>query len=487
MQKIKTEGMHLVDETGRERIFNGINIVDKTPYRFKRKSFNFDMRDKILKAMADKGINLIRLGFTWNKIEPEPGKYNDDYLESLGEIIDRCEKYGIYVFLDMHQDLYSPLCHGDGAPDWATLTDGYKPKRVWFVWSDVYFLSRACHRAFDNFWNNTSVCEKGLQEHYADCWKHIISKLGNKNGVIGFDFFNEPFPGTDGGKVFRSLVKQGTYEIITKEHSWKKELFKNLFSQNRTERILNQIKYELLRDITSAGDDIIEKFDNEKYYPFLCRMAKAAEEAGSDKIIFIENSYYSNTGIPFSTPNVSVNGKQPMQVFAPHAYDLMVDTPMYKYASSDRVFGIFEEHRRSQERLSVPVIVGEYGGFGPGKDEEWLSHISEILTLFDKNKWSSTYWAYMPGFLRHPLMKIFVRPHPYAVNGEIEKYGYDTEKKIFTLTFRSNRDGESEIFVPSVPKSINFDGYVMENTLSENEHIILIPSGEGNHSLRIEL
>lgn len=487
MLKIKPEGMRLVDELGRERIFNGVNIVDKTPYHFRKKSFNYDLRDRTLKNMAKKGINLIRLGFTWNKIEPEPGEYNEDYINVLGDIIDRCEKYGIYVFLDMHQDLYSSVCYGDGAPVWATLTDGYKPKKIWFVWADVYFLSRACHRAFDNFWNNTPVCGKGLQEHYADCWKHIISSIGKKDAVIGFDFFNEPFPGTDGGRIFRSFVKQGTYEIITKDAHFKKELFKNLISRNRTEKVLNQIKYELVRDITSVGDDIIEKFDKEKYYPFLCRMAKAAEEVGGDKIVFIENSYYSNTGIPFSTPNISVDGKEPMQVFAPHAYDLMVDTPMYKYASFDRVFGIFEEHRRSQERLGVPVIVGEYGGFGPDRDDGWLNHVSALLALFDKNKWSSTYWAYIPGFLRHPLMKVFVRPHPYAINGEIEEYRYDTEKEVFTVSFVSAGDGESEIFVPSSPKSITLDGCAVKSTSEENENIISIFSEKGTHCITVEL
>lgn len=56
-------------------------------------------------------------------MEPQPGVYDDAYLGRVKEVVEQAEKYGIYVFLDMHQDLYS-VKFIDGAPVWATLDEG---------------------------------------------------------------------------------------------------------------------------------------------------------------------------------------------------------------------------------------------------------------------------------------------------------------------------------------------------------------------------
>ncbi|MCQ2463283.1 MAG: cellulase family glycosylhydrolase [Clostridia bacterium] len=485
MYSIKTEGMRFTDSKGRERIFNGVNVVDKSTYDEENSKFGFDMNENVLKDFASKGINLIRLGFTWNKMEPKPGKYNDAYIDSLAQIIDNCAKYGIYVFLDMHQDLYSPMCYGDGAPDWATLTDGIKPKKIWLVWADVYFLSRACHRAFDNFWNNEPVYGRGLQDRFADCWKYIISRLGDKEAVIGFDFFNEPFPGTDGGKAFRRLVAKGTADVLLTGKFGKAKFIKNAVSRDRVEKILGQVSFPLMRSVTGAADELVHRFDLEKYSPFLNRMGKAARQVNKDKILFMENGYYSNTSIPFSAPKISVDGiEDENQAFTPHGYDIMVDTPLYKFASAERAGGIFAEHKRSQERLGVPVVVGEWGGFGGSKDEMWLEHIVFLLNLFDSNKWSNTYWAFMEGFLQSPLMKVFVRPHPFAVNGVIESYAYDNEKKVFTLSFESMKKGESEIYVHTAPSRVTLDGEDAKYKTDGN--IIVISTAKGAHNITVE-
>ncbi len=55
----------------------------------------------------------------------------------------------IYVMPDMHPDLY-PVQFSDGAPDWATLTDG-QPHQTGVVWSDAYLISSAVQTAFGNF------------------------------------------------------------------------------------------------------------------------------------------------------------------------------------------------------------------------------------------------------------------------------------------------------------------------------------------------
>ena len=97
------------------------------------------------------------------------------------KLIGWAEKYGLYVFLDMHQDLYS-CKYSDGAPEWATLTDE-RPHITEgnMVWSDAYITSPAIQRAFDNFWANTPASDGvGIQEHYARAWRHVAKRYAGQ-------------------------------------------------------------------------------------------------------------------------------------------------------------------------------------------------------------------------------------------------------------------------------------------------------------------
>lgn len=79
MERIVTEKRSFVDEYGRERIFYGVNIVDKRKNSEDNK-FGFNIDDKLLDEMTSRGLNLIRLGTTWSMIEPEPGSRLVDIL-----------------------------------------------------------------------------------------------------------------------------------------------------------------------------------------------------------------------------------------------------------------------------------------------------------------------------------------------------------------------------------------------------------------------
>ena len=108
MERIVTEKRSFVDEYGRERIFYGVNIVDKRKNSEDNK-FGFNIDDKLLDEMTSRGLNLIRLGTTWSMIEPEPGSYNDEYLDDMYRIFDLCAAHGVYILFDKHQDRFSAL------------------------------------------------------------------------------------------------------------------------------------------------------------------------------------------------------------------------------------------------------------------------------------------------------------------------------------------------------------------------------------------
>ena len=103
---------------------------------------------------------------------------------------------GIEVLLDFHQDLFNERFQGEGAPDWAVQDDGL-PAEPQLGFPYNYFAQLALNRAFDHFWANApGPGGVGLQDRYAAAWAHVASYFQGTPGVMGFDLFNEPWPGT---------------------------------------------------------------------------------------------------------------------------------------------------------------------------------------------------------------------------------------------------------------------------------------------------
>ncbi len=439
MEKILTDGRVFIDEYGRQRIFNGVNLCDKGKFKKgdERKTYELDFDERVISRLADNGFNIVRLGIIWDAIEPQPGKYDEEYLDKVQKVADLCAKYGIYFYLDMHQDLFAGVDNGaggDGAPLWACKTGGaeFQPARV--VWAEGYFWGRAVQNSFTAFWNNEEIDGVPLQTYYFNMWKHVAERFKDHPALFGFDIMNEPYPGVDGGKVFRKLIGGAVKTGIFDRRFSVKQAAKNLIHGDVIKCLDPFDDYTLLREVTKNGDELIKKFDTGVYSRFIDGAAEAIREVTDNGIIMMENSYYSNLGIPYSTPAVTVNGEREKKLcFAPHAYDFMVDTPAYKYASDSRVGGIFDEHRRSQQRLDMPLIVGEWGGSSEGT--EWLHHIRYLLDKFDSFCWGQTYWAYHDGLLDSPIMADLNRTFAKAVTGRIDGYRFDREKKEYTLEF----------------------------------------------------
>ena len=465
MERIFVQNKSFVDFYGRERIFRGINVVDKCASSEENgNKFGYKIDDEFLSQMVGNGLNILRLGTTWSMLEPKPGKYNDEYLDDILRIFDLCEKYGVYVFLDMHQDLYSAKCYGDGAPEWATITDKYEPKPVKLIWAEGYFWRKATHRAFDNFWNNTEYQGKGLQDYFADLWKHVAEKFANHPALFGFDMFNEPFLGSDGRKLFKKFVATILKTIVFDKRIKTTRLIGDVLNKEKRKQMkfLNKITGEVLSDIArTAGAKYIEKFDTEKYSPFVNKISTAIREVTDRGIIIMGNCYWCNTCVPCFASPIEVDGAiEKNFCFSPHGYDLMVDTPQYKYASNDRARAIFDEHKRTQEKLNVPVLVGEWGGCGDD-GEDWLPHIEYIVNMFDENKWSSAYWHYMDDMFSSPLMKVLNRPYPMAVAGRILSYGFNTKTNVFNLSYEHNPlcTEPTVVYVHKTPKSVEGGEY----------------------------
>ena len=214
-------GPFLTDASGRVMILHGVDAVEKrAPYVLypdPGKPWNFSSADAA--RIASLGFTVVRLGLEWQGLEPgtagpnapsicTPGRPGnprqldmatlDAYLAHVHQTVDLLAEHHIYTLLDMHQDIYSRVFGGDGAPPWAVCTNGLPVVHPPGRWSRVY-ATAALNAAFGNFWTNDVV--GNLQGQYDEVWRLVAKSFRNDPWVIGYDLFNEPFARPTSGPV----------------------------------------------------------------------------------------------------------------------------------------------------------------------------------------------------------------------------------------------------------------------------------------------
>ena len=152
LEPLGVDGDRIVDTAGRTVLLHGMNCGEKSSQR-RHESWH---GPEDFQNMRRWGMNCLRLLVHWSAVEPEPGAYDEDYLQRLDRRIQWARDAGLYVILDMHQDLFSEaIPGGNGAPAWAVITDAMPDYRYGGIWSAAYANSPMLHAAFDNFWKNT--------------------------------------------------------------------------------------------------------------------------------------------------------------------------------------------------------------------------------------------------------------------------------------------------------------------------------------------
>ena len=485
MEKILTKGLQFVDERGRVRFFNGMNIDDKL---LGCERFRSPLDEAFFQKYTARGFNFIRLAVTWANLEPHLEEYNESYLQSIDGIFTLAEKYGVYILLDMHQDLYSGyggVGGGDGAPSWATLTDGHVPQPAKFVWGEAYVFGKWVHSAYDHFWHNDPVWGRGLQDRFADLWKMMAARYGDRPALFGFDLLNEPFPGSFGTKLVAALVRSAAGQIFTSPKIDRKAIAAALLKRD-VPALLGAVKGNAIRDIMQGVDGLSAEFDRVYYWPFLNKMAAAIREVTPNGILMMEQTTLCNGGARQSVPPIIVNGeREPLQCYGPHAYDMTVDTPLYRYANADRVKAFFTEQGHAQERLDVPMIVAEWGGCSDNTDVSWFPHAYELLDFFDENQWGQVYWDYHGDDLDAPLMEMLSRTVPVAVAGTVKHFGLDRRNGVFTLAYTAADEGETLVYIHK-PAAVLCDGVC--ETVTEYDggaKLVKITAPAGEHRVEI--
>jgi endoglycosylceramidase len=175
-QFLKTSGTQILDGTGNQIVLRGLNY-----YGYECDNMPNEMHTEADYArFASLGFNVVRLPVGWMWFEPRPGYFDTSYLNIVSKDIQWAKKYGLYIIIDMHQNLWSPRFldssdgnHGCGAPQWSV--------------AQYPATNAGRFKAMANFWVNAT-----LQAHYSDVWKKVASTFANEETVAGYDIMNEP-------------------------------------------------------------------------------------------------------------------------------------------------------------------------------------------------------------------------------------------------------------------------------------------------------
>lgn len=190
----------IADDLGRSVLLRGANVNALGDYHQADPSIDptAPVTDDDWAMMAAHGFSVVRLIISWSAVEPARGEIDEAYLARVRDAVDAANAHGIYVVLDMHQDAWAKYvatpddeecAEGDaaigwdGAPEWATITDGASTCR-----DGGRESAPAVKAAFGNFYRNTD----GIRDALASTWGMIAGAFAGRPGIAGYELLNEP-------------------------------------------------------------------------------------------------------------------------------------------------------------------------------------------------------------------------------------------------------------------------------------------------------
>ena len=400
----------IFDEQNRALILHGINVHNASKYQPDRLPTITEA--DVARMAGDWGFNVVRFLIFWDAIEPSAGEYDDAYLAAVAERVAWFEAEGIYVILDMHQDVYSEAFCCDGAPLWAVRDDG-EPFNQQATWS-LNYNQPAVKRAFDNFWAGDAGDHADLQEHYVAAWRHVAETFAGTPNVIGYDLINEPFPGS--GWTVVDIEYPDPFGPVAE---WE-------------------------------GGALVDFYD---------RVVATIREVDQDAWLFYEPRYgaVANGHPTHLLAPIDPRAAGPRLVYYPHLYP--VEPELHgTYSMLNPTIPNWEENRGiEQAGFGGALMLGEFGimpdwDFGPAL-------LLQTMTMADRATTGWTYWSYDtngrgiidPMGAERPAAAILTRTYAQRVAGTPLEHSYDPETRVMVLRFedRAGVTGPTEIYIPA--------------------------------------
>jgi hypothetical protein len=258
MNKLKSAG-HWFIETGRDRkvYLRGINLGgdSKVPFpkggtqffdtfenhrkvSFVGRPFPLAEAEEHFSRLKAWGFNCLRLLTTWEAVSHfGPSQFDQEYLKYFRSVIEIAERFGFYIFIDFHQDVWSRMTGGDGAPGWTLEALGMDISKISesdsaIVMQSKYDYSRPGIRQEENYptmcWSQNYRypanaiawtlffagkdfapsfkiggvnVQDYLQGEYLSAMRAVAEMVADLPNVMGFDSLNEPSRGWIGKRL----------------------------------------------------------------------------------------------------------------------------------------------------------------------------------------------------------------------------------------------------------------------------------------------
>ncbi|HUB08538.1 MAG TPA: cellulase family glycosylhydrolase [Myxococcales bacterium] len=402
--RLRVDGPRLRDELGRQVILRGVNCGGRSkwaPYA----PFDFGGDDDFPRAcaryvdrVASWGVNLVRLPFSWEGLEPERGRTDEAYLARYFALAGGLWSRGIRVLLDFHQDVYATPFGGDGFPLWTLGPAPHGPPRRDFA-DGEWFVQYAdpespVARAFDRLWSNAD----GLLDDFEAMWRRLAHAAAGRPGIAGFEIINEPGWGSMPLSDFEEQVLP---------------------------RVLERLGAMIRRE---APDGVI-----------------FGGGPGADGVM-------GSTFLRLP----SLGGF----VYAPHYYDPEVATGG-TYRDPDKVRADLERLARVGSDWGCPVLFGEFGAANRSPDQRrWIRDVYGTLDRLQAHAtlWEASFAA--EGWnhedlgiteadgVERPAVEELVRPYPRAIAGTLDRFAWDPDARRFEVDVSQAGRGISEVYAP---------------------------------------
>ena len=423
--QLHVEDGQLVDSRGATVLLRGTALIRKSAPGLPSVS------EADWERMRELGFNSIRLGTAWTFIEPRRGEYDASYLDALAALAREAMDHGLYVIVDMHQDVWGPPL-GNGAPPWTVYPEceplaGIDLAAITGAWAANY-LAPWTFCQFTRFWE-----DRDLQAHFAGAWKEVARRLGHEPRLVGYDLINEPFQG---------LHPPGEFET----------------------RLL---------------------------YPFYDRLAVALRSVDPGATVFEEPPNSKNVHLP-TAPSVAPRADA---VYAPHVYGLwdvndafsrrdeLIELNMTYSAVEARAMGTPLWYGEFGMRRGAPDA------------EASLARIYDIADrqLAGTSYWEWASNEYGPlradGTLDPVRALTLSRAYPMRTGGELLSVSFDGSTSSFSMIWRQAADaGPTEVFLPRRRYPDGFDVVAGDDArwrFEPGRQLLVVDAPPGERRLRV--
>jgi endoglycosylceramidase len=447
---VQTQGRWFVDDQGRVIMLHGVNVSGSAkgaPF------LPWTTKDDVT-ALRKWGFNSVRYLMVWEAVEPQPGQYDDAYLDQVAERLEWCREAGLKVILDMHQDLYARKYGADGAPDWACLDDGQPHQAVPGAWFMTYF-SPAVMRAFDNFYaNKPGPGGVGIQDRFIAMWQHVAKRFRDDTNVIGYDLMNEPSYGSALTAVMASIIAAAAQELGPESGAKLAGIFSNpdnafVIISDAIEELTQ--KGSLFTVLDAAGGPARD-FEKKTLQGFYDRLSSAVREVDPNHVIVFETPMGDMSGTrvrsALAVPKDAQGQALRNTVFSPHFYEFSRDFDFPYGGSVDYLREFLGRASASGDAMGVPTWFGEWGIWANRADRtDGAALAKDHVDALDQLLCGWAYWDYSPGFKDFPFLPSLTEPYAQVIAGVPTRM--QTTADAFELEFRPMKSGgETVIWLP---------------------------------------